>query len=177
MAAAGARRRRERAGIPDEVRHREKWRLALDMIGEMTGPGGWDLLDLVAGAARPVVAADIGYGDNALFREQLTPPGGSTRSRSRAAPRARPRRAAGQAYGGRASPPRPPTRTAGDLAPARVAAANQVQPVTWRQGTKRQGQPRAVMTGCFLAIRARPASRHITRDADRAFPACWLLAE
>ena len=41
VAAAGARRRRERAGIPAQVRHREKWRLALDMIEEMTGPGGW----------------------------------------------------------------------------------------------------------------------------------------
>jgi SRSO17 transposase len=40
VAAAAARRRRERAGIPDEVRHVEKWRLALEMIGEMTGPAG-----------------------------------------------------------------------------------------------------------------------------------------
>src|SRR5690348_5497937 len=74
VAAAGARRRRERAGLPDRVRHREKWRLALDMIEEMTGPGGWGVLDLVtaAGGARPVVAADIAYGDNALFRQQLT---------------------------------------------------------------------------------------------------------
>src|SRR6266487_4461269 len=73
-AAAGARRRGGRAGIPDEVRHREKWRLALDMIEEMTGPGGWGVLDLVtaAGGPRPVVAADIGYGDNALFRQELT---------------------------------------------------------------------------------------------------------
>ena len=55
------------------MRHREKWRLALDMIAEMTGPGGW-VPDL---AARPrrVVAADIAYGDNALFREQLTAAG------------------------------------------------------------------------------------------------------
>ena len=76
VAAAGA-RRRERAGIPDEVRLREKWRLALDMIEEMTGPGGWGVLDLVtsAGGSRPVVAADIGYGDNALFRQQLTAAG------------------------------------------------------------------------------------------------------
>jgi SRSO17 transposase len=62
VAAAGSQRRRERAGIPDQVRHREKWRLALDMIEEMTGPGGWGVLDLVTGA-RSVVAADIGYGD------------------------------------------------------------------------------------------------------------------
>jgi SRSO17 transposase len=33
------------------------------------------------------------------------------------------------------------------------------------------------MTGWFLAIRVRPASRHITRAADRSLPACWLLAE
>ena len=74
VAAAGARRRRERAGIPGEVRHREKWRLALDMIEEMTGPGGWGVLDLVtaAGGSRPVVAAGTAYGDNALFRQQLT---------------------------------------------------------------------------------------------------------
>src|SRR5882757_726673 len=43
VAAAGAARRRQRAGIPDEVRHREKWRLALDMIGELAGPGGWGI--------------------------------------------------------------------------------------------------------------------------------------
>ena len=41
----GPRRRRERAGIPDRVRHTEKWRLALEMIDEMTGPGGWGVLD------------------------------------------------------------------------------------------------------------------------------------
>ena len=33
------------------------------------------------------------------------------------------------------------------------------------------------MTSWFLAIRVRPASRHITRAADRSYPACWLLAE
>ena len=183
VAAAGARRRRERAGIPDEVRHREKWRLALDMIGEMTGPGGWGLLDLIAGAggARPVVAADIGYGDNALFREQLTAAGwqyavavkgGTTAHPAGAVPQAR-------AYGGLGQPPKPaypgPPVTLRQLA---IAAANQVRPVTWRQGTKTsRDNPEAVMTGCFLAIRARPASRHITRAADRSFSACWLLAE
>jgi SRSO17 transposase len=41
VAAARAARRREQARIPDEVRHTEKWRLALEMIDEMTGPGGW----------------------------------------------------------------------------------------------------------------------------------------
>jgi SRSO17 transposase len=33
------------------------------------------------------------------------------------------------------------------------------------------------MTSSFVAIRVRPASRHITRKAGRNLPACWLLAE
>src|SRR5829696_8279373 len=36
--AAQIRRRRARCKIPDEVRHREKWRLALDMLDQITGP-------------------------------------------------------------------------------------------------------------------------------------------
>jgi SRSO17 transposase len=59
-----------------------------------------------------------------------------------------------------------------------IAHAAQIRPVTWRQGTKTtRGNPTAAMTGHFLAIRARSASRHIPRAADRSFPACWLLAE
>ena len=71
--AARARRRREQARIPDDVRHTEKWRLALEMIDEMTGPGGWGVLEQVtaAGGARPVVTADAGYGDNTTFRLEL----------------------------------------------------------------------------------------------------------
>src|SRR3954469_24918361 len=61
-AAATIRDRRARAGIPAEVGHREKWRLALEMIDELTG---W-------GLAPPVVVADAGYGTSAEFREQLT---------------------------------------------------------------------------------------------------------
>jgi SRSO17 transposase len=59
-----------------------------------------------------------------------------------------------------------------------LAAAGQVRPVTWRQGTKAgKDNPEAFMTSCFLAIRVRPASRHVTRAADRSFPSCHLLAE
>jgi SRSO17 transposase len=183
VAAAAARRRRARAGIPGEVRHREKWRLALDMIQEMTGPGGWGVPDLVtaAGGARPVVAADIGYGDNALFRQQLTDAGwqyavavkGSTAAHPHeAVPETRP-------YGGRGQPPKPaypaPPATLRTLA---LAHAAQAGPVTWRQGTKTsKDNPGASMTGWFLAIRVRPAGRPIPRQADRSLPACWLLAE
>ncbi|MBV9025112.1 MAG: transposase, partial [Streptomycetaceae bacterium] len=48
------RQRRERAKIPDAVRHREKWRLALDALDEVRDEE-WGLPDL------PVVA-DAGYG-------------------------------------------------------------------------------------------------------------------
>ncbi len=183
VAAACAWRRRARAGIPDEVRHREKWRLALDMIQEMTGLGGWGVLDLVtaAGGARPVVAADIGYGDNALFRQQLTDAGwqyavavkGSTSAYDGdAVPETRP-------YGGLGQPPKPayprPPATLRQLA---LAHAAQVRPVTWRQGTRiSKDNPDAAMTSWFLAIRVRPAGRPIPREADRSLPACWLLAE
>jgi SRSO17 transposase len=60
--AAEADRRRQRCAIPDEVRHREKWRLALDMLDENRG---WGLPD------RPVVT-DAGYGDVTAFRLGLT---------------------------------------------------------------------------------------------------------
>jgi SRSO17 transposase len=61
-AAMAIRRRRERARIPDEVRHAEKWRLALEMIDEMTGPGGWGVQEEItaAGSAWPVAVADAG---------------------------------------------------------------------------------------------------------------------
>src|SRR3954462_12642754 len=61
-AAAAIRPRRTRAGIPEDVRHRQKWRLALDMLDELAG---W-------GLAPPGGGADAGYGDNAEFRDGLT---------------------------------------------------------------------------------------------------------
>jgi SRSO17 transposase len=183
VAAVGARRRRERAGIPGTVRHTEKWRLALEMIEEMTGPGGWGVLDLViaAGGARPVVVSDIGYGDNALFRQELTAASWQYVVAVKGSPRAhpagaipRPRR-----YGGLGQPPKPAyPAPAASLRQLAIASADRIQPVTWRHGTKAsRGNPGAAMTSHFLAIRVRPASRHITREADRSFPACWLLAE
>jgi SRSO17 transposase len=61
-AAAAIRARRARAGIPDDQRHRPKWRLAIDMLEELAG---W-------GLTPPVIVADAGYGTNAEFRDQLT---------------------------------------------------------------------------------------------------------
>src|SRR6202011_4419952 len=57
--AERTRSRRVRAGVPDEVRHREKWRLALDMLDQMTNDR--------ALPTRPG-CADAGYGDTTDFR-------------------------------------------------------------------------------------------------------------
>jgi SRSO17 transposase len=99
-----ARLRRTRAGITDDVRHREKWRLALDMLDQMIGE--WDL------PKRPVVG-DSGYGDATEFRLGLDQRGLSyvlqvdptaTAHPGDAAPVTRP-------YGGRGRRPVPaPTR-------------------------------------------------------------------
>jgi SRSO17 transposase len=183
VAAAAARRHRELSRIPGQVRHTEKWRLALEMIEEMTGPGGWGVLEQVTarGGARPVVVSDVGYGDNALFRQQLTAAGWQYVVAVKGSPRAYPAEAIPEArpYGGLGQPPKPaypaPPATLRQLA---LAHADTVRPVTWRQGTRAtKGNPTAAMTSHFVAIRVRPASRHIPREADRSLPDCWLLAE
>ena len=184
VAAAAARRRRERARIPDDVRHAEKWRLALEMIEEMTGPGGWDVLEPItaAGRERPVVTADAGYGDNTCFRLDLEARGW----RYVAAAKGTTSAYAGDAEpvtrslgGGPGRPPRPAyPRPPVNLRQLAIASADQIAPVTWRQGTKATtGNPAAAMTSHFLAIRVRPANRDIPRAADGSLPDCWLLAE
>jgi SRSO17 transposase len=182
--AARARRRRERAGIPDDVRHVEKWRLALEMIGEMTGDGGWGLLEQITGAggARPVAVADAGYGDSTAFRLELQDQGwpyvlavkGTTSAYAGDAEpvtrhrRGGPGRPPGAAY------PGPPA----NLRQLAITHADEARPVTWRHGTKvTKGNPTASMTSQFLAIRVRPANRDIPRAPDGSLPDCWLLAE
>jgi SRSO17 transposase len=182
--AARARRRRERAGIRDEVRHAEKWRLALEMIEEMTGPGGWGVLEEItaAGGARPAVVADAGYGDNTAFRLELDTRGWQYAVAVKGATSAY----AGDAEpvtrtlgGGPGRPPKPAyPRPPVNLRQLALASADQVRPVTWRQGTKAtSGNPTAAMTSHFVAIRVRPANRDIPRADDGTLPDCWLLAE
>jgi SRSO17 transposase len=171
--AATVRQRRARAGVPDEVRHREKWRLALDMIDQMIDR--WGLPKL------PVVA-DSGYGDAALFRLGLADSGlayvvevdpTATAHPAEAVPVTAP-------YPGRGRPPRPayPDKpgTFKDLALA--AGRGALRQVTWRRGTRTtSANPQAAMRSRFLAIRVRPANRDIPRGSDGSLPECWLIAE
>ena len=128
-----------------------------------------------------MAVADAGYGDNALFREELTAAGWQYVVAVKGTTSAHPAEAVPQTapYAGRGRPPKaayphPPV----NLRQLAIAAAGQIRPVAWRQGTRTtRGNPEAAMTSHFLAIRVRPAGRHVPRRADRSLPACWQLAE
>src|SRR3954454_7285437 len=165
--AAAISARRPRAGIPADVRHREKWRLALDMVDELAG---WGLVP-------PVVVADAGYGDIAEFRDGLTARGrawvvqvqGVLSAHAEGAVPAR------VSTSGRGRPSRPRYRTPPVALRAHVLAAgrNAVRRVTWREGS------RGPLTSHFVVLRVRPAGHHQSerRAADGSLPAVWLLAE
>jgi SRSO17 transposase len=166
-AAAVIRTRRARAAIPDGVRHRPKWALALDMLDELAG---W-------GLSPPVVVADAGYGTNADFRAGITARGGHyacqvegdlTAYPAEAAPELRP-------YSGRGPHPKPRYRTkpVGLRQHAVTAGRDATVEICWRNGS------RAPLTSRFLALRVRPAGRRPTGRlaADGTLPAVWLLAE
>jgi SRSO17 transposase len=171
--AEAVRARRTRAGVPDEVRHREKWRLALDMFDEMTGQ--WSL------PALPV-AADAGYGDATGFRLGLEERGLSYVVAVKATTSAYADTAVPSTppYGGRGRPPRPRYRedpaNLRDLALA--AGSDACVHLTWRHGTRTSpANPTAALTSRFLAIKVRPANRDIPRADDGTLPAHWLLAQ
>jgi SRSO17 transposase len=171
------RARRARCAIPDEVRHREKWRLALDMLDEIIGqaPAGWGL------PPRPVVA-DAGYGDATEFRLGLTERGLTYVLAVSPTATAHPAAAlpATPAWVGNGRPPLPryPDKPV-DLKTLVTAAGRSAgRYVVWRHGSKKTaGNPTASMRSRFLALRVRPANRNIPRGADGSLPECWLLAE
>lgn len=166
-AVAAIRARRERAGIPDSVRHREKWRLALDMLDEAAG---WQLTP-------PLVVADAGYGDNADFRDGITARGWTwvvqvnhnlTAHPADAVPQVRP-----YTGRGRRALPRYRTPPVGLREHVLAAGRDAAVEVTWRQGS------RGPLTSHFVALRVRPAGRRPTARlaADGSLPTVWLLAE
>ena len=171
--AIAVRQKRDRAGIADDVRHREKWRLALDMLDEMIEQWGLPRL--------PVVA-DSGYGDCTRFRLGLAERGlryavqvdpDATAHPSDAVPAVPP--STGRGRPPRAGYPDPPvTFKALVLAAGRDSA----RPVTWRRGSRRsKTNPTAAMRSHFLRLRIRPANRDIPRAADGSLPECWLIAQ
>ncbi len=176
--AAQIRHRRARSRIPDQVRHQEKWRQALDMLDEITGEendGGWGL------PRRPVVA-DAGYGDTTEFRLGLERRGLPYVLAVKATTSAYPAEATPVTpdYSGRGRPPVPRYRDdPSSLATLALAAGRrELRRITWRHGTRKNARnPTAAMRSRFLALRVRPANRDIPRTVEGALPECWLIAE
>jgi SRSO17 transposase len=166
-AAAAVRARRERAGIPEDARHREKWRLAIDMLDELAG---W-------GLAPPVVVTDAGYGTTAAFREALTARDRPYVCQVTGDLTAHPVDAVPQlvAYSGLGPHPKPRYRTHAVGLREHVLAAGHdaAEQITWREGS------RGPMTSAFVALQVRPAGRRPTgrRACDGSLPPVWLLAE
>jgi SRSO17 transposase len=173
QAARAVRERRTRAGIPEQVRHREKWRLALDMLDQMSGV--WGLPKL------PVVG-DSGYGDATEFRLGLEELGFDYVLEVDPTAGAYPHDAVPLTppYSGRGRPPAPgyPGKPASLRELALAAGRGALRQVTWRHGTKKtSANPSAAMRSRFLAVRVRPANRNIARNPDGSLPEGWLIAE
>ena len=172
--AAQIRVRRSRSGVPDGVRHREKWRLALDMLDQMNND--W-------GLPKRTVSADAGYGDATGFRLGLEERGYSyvVAVKETTSAYAADIVPALVASSGRGRPPKPRYRVdPSNLRDLAVAAGRDAfVEVTWRHGTRKtKDNPTAAMTSTFLAIKVRPANREIPRDPhDGTVPTRWLLVE
>ncbi|MFE9613495.1 IS701 family transposase [Streptomyces sp. NPDC006012] len=168
--------RRRRTGVPEDVGHREKWRLALDALDELAT---W-------GHVPPLVVADAGYGHNADFRGGLDERGIGYVVAVRSDVTAHPQDAQPLTppWSGNGRKPQPRYRDE----PASVAAwaarrgRQAFTEVTWREGS------RGPMRSHFLAMRVRPAgvrprrlaqAAAVTRDGhwDGVLPEVTLLVE
>lgn len=158
------RERRVRAKIPDAVRHRAKWQLALDILDEL----------LAWGLERRVVQADGGYGDITAFRlgleqrelEYVVQVKGTTSAQPGDAVPLTP------VYSGRGRPPAARYSDAPSSLRDLILAAGRdsAQAVCWRDGD------RGPLRSDFVALRVRPAN-DAQRQDDGVLPERWLLAE
>jgi SRSO17 transposase len=161
--------RRQKAHLPEDVHHTEKWRLALQMIDELRG---W-------GIEPPVILADGAYGDITEFRcgledrelsYVLDVKGVTSAYREEVKPEQPPK------LEGRGRPPKPRYRKdPSSLKELALAAGKKsAVTVTWREGT------RGKMTSRFLALRVRPANIGLRNNANRngeQLPVRWLICE
>jgi SRSO17 transposase len=161
--------RRARCKLPEDVRHVEKWRLALVMIDELIG---W-------GIEPPVILGDGAYGDNTELRAALEERElcyvldvkGVTSAYAQDVKPTQPPKPEGRG--------RPPgvryRQDPSSLRQLALAAGEQAAvTVTWREGT------RGKMSSRFLALRVRPANIHLRHKAHKngeELPVCWLLCE
>jgi SRSO17 transposase len=171
--AVEVRRRRARAGLPDEVRHREKWLLALDMLDNLINDWGHPKLP---------VTADAGYGDITAFRLGLEERGLDYALAVSPKLIAHPVDAAPTLLptSGLGRPSKPKYRDPAITLKAHALAAGRdtCTEVTWRAGSRRRPEnPGALMTSHFAVIPVRPANRDIPRGGDGSLPVRTLLVE
>jgi SRSO17 transposase len=158
--------RRKKAGVPEEVVFREKWRLGLEQLDRAIA---W-------GIPRQIVLADAGYGDATEFREGLRDRGldyalGVKGTAVVWAPGTGPlppqawidRKRMGTRYRTGEQAPVSMEKLALDL------GKKACRTVTWREGSKGKQQSR------FNAIRIRTAHRHTLGEAPG--PEEWLVYE
>lgn len=160
--------RREKAGVPEGIEYREKWRIALEEIDRLLAE------DL---PPAPVVA-DSGYGDNTAFRDGLASRGLSYAMEIRGGTTVWPPGKGPLAPKAWTGQGRPASRVRRDAHHQPVTAKALAmeglpetawQPVGWREGTKGRMRSR------FAAVRVRPAHRDQLRAEPR--PVEWLLVE
>ena len=161
--------RRAAAHLPAEERHRPKWRLALELLDELSG---WGL------EAAPIVA-DSGYGEITAFRSGLEQRGLTyvvevKAETSAYAEEVRPER---PPYQGQGRPPGLRYREKPSSLRALALAAGQehLQEVAWREGSRGRK-----LHSRFGALRVRPANKELRRAANKEqgeLPGRWLLVE
>ncbi len=160
--------RRRKAHLPDDVRHTEKWRLALEMIKQLKK---W-------GVEPKPVLGDGAYGDVTALRTALSKLG---------IPYVLDAKGATSAYPDSARPETPPYCGRGPMPSPRYpgkprslrelalgAGRKRLKTVTWRAGT------RGAMRSRFGAIRIRPANaelRNLARENESELESVWLLYE
>jgi len=159
--------RRRKAHVPDEVGHRPKWQLALDLLDEL---GDWGLVP-------PVLLADGAYGEVSEFRLGLEQRGLAYVVQVPGTISAYPQDVTLEQvpYPGRGRPPVPRyRRRRSSLRQLLLAVgAPAAMTVAWREGADGQ-----LLRSRFVALRVRPAGvklRRATRGGE--LPVRWLLAE
>ncbi|WP_433237831.1 IS701 family transposase [Streptosporangium sp. CA-135522] len=172
---AGDAGRRAKAGVPERVEHREKWRLALDLIDEAID---WGLVP-------QVIVADAGYGQNTAFRHGLAERGLDFVVAVRSDESAHPHDAvpARPAWSGTGRKPavryRAPASSLKDLAAETGRKA--YRQATWRKGSEGPMRSRfRVQSVRPAGVAARTQARAQAEGAalwDGVLPAVTLLSE
>ncbi|MFJ9114966.1 IS701 family transposase [Streptomyces sp. NPDC102394] len=145
-------RRRQRAGIPEEVGYASKTHLALGLLDRLAA----QQLQV------PVIVADAGYGRSVAFRLALEERGWSYVTAVYPKEIARPVTAEPYqpAYGGLGPPPLPRYREPARPLHQLVDADTCFETVTWRQGSK------GAMTSRFAVLQVRPSGKEATHAAQ-----------